>query len=154
MGPSGAEGVDIRELSPTHAAAVSAVETEVFGMDAWSKAQVEEELRSTWSTYLGAFDGAQLVGYSGAKGGVEGDLMTLAVLPTHRGEGLGRALVERLLGEVASRGMRKIFLEVRESNQAARGLYRSLGFTEVGVVRGYYRFPVEDAVTMVKAGLL
>lgn len=147
------DGLAIRALSPSHADAVSVLEIEIFGAEAWSRAQVEEELASPWTIYLGAFDGARLVGYAGAKGGVEGDLMTLAVLATHRGTGLGRALAERLLEEVASRGMRKIFLEVRESNRAARGLYANLGFKEIGVVADYYRSPPEDAVTMVKDGL-
>jgi ribosomal-protein-alanine N-acetyltransferase len=39
-------------------------------------------------------------------------------------------------------------LEVRASSEAARGLYRALGFVEQGRRRGYYREPVEDAVLM------
>jgi len=44
--------------------------------------------------------------------------------------------------------VRTAFLEVRESNDAARGLYGSRGFSEIGRRRGYYRRPVEDALVM------
>ena len=41
----------------------------------------------------------------------------------------------------------RVFLEVRESNQAARGLYSKLGFRETGSRPAYYSHPVEDAIT-------
>jgi len=41
-----------------------------------------------------------------------------------------------------------VYLEVRDSNARARGLYRSRGFEEVGRRRGYYQHPVEDAIVL------
>lgn len=138
----------VRSLGVEDAQEMHALETIVYPKDAWSKKQVEEELTSKWGTYLGAYVGEDLVGYVGAKGGVEGDIMTVAVDPTHRGMGIAGALVDRLLLRVRSRGMRKVFLEVRESNFAALRLYESHGFSRIGTVPDYYRHPVEDAVTM------
>ena len=53
-----------------------------------------------------------------------------------------------MLIELGGRGVRTAFLEVRESNSAARALYGSRGFTEIDRRRNYYRRPVEDALVM------
>ncbi|MGZ7144902.1 GNAT family N-acetyltransferase, partial [Streptococcus pyogenes] len=47
-----------------------------------------------------------------------------------------------------------VFLEVRESNKAARGLYEKFGFKKVGLRKKYYQNPVEDAVLMAREGQL
>lgn len=74
----------------------------------------------------------------------EWELLNLAVAPEFRRRGVARALLEALRS--ASRGA--IFLEVRESNEAARNLYKSLGFQEVGVRRQYYERSPESAIVM------
>ena len=77
----------------------------------------------------------------------EWELENVAVRPTSRRQGLGRALVERLLRVAHEASAARLFLEVRESNQAARGLYSQLGFLETGRRPAYYSHPVEDAIT-------
>jgi ribosomal-protein-alanine acetyltransferase len=77
-------------------------------------------------------------------GSGECELLNLAVAPEHRRQGIARALV-RALAEL-KRGT--IFLEVRESNRAARKLYKSMGFQEIGVRSDYYNFPSEAAIVM------
>jgi [ribosomal protein S18]-alanine N-acetyltransferase len=64
---------------------------------------------------------------------------------THQGEGIGRGLLDRLL-DIASGGV--VFLEVRTDNDAAIGLYESVGFAAVGVRKRYYRVSGADAYTM------
>ncbi len=78
----------------------------------------------------------------------EGEILNLGVAPAHRRQGIGRALVERVFQELAGRGVRTVYLEVRASNAAARQLYESLGFGEVARRARYYRRPVEDAVVL------
>jgi [ribosomal protein S18]-alanine N-acetyltransferase len=78
----------------------------------------------------------------------EGEILNLGVAVAERRHGLGRALAERLLEELGARGARSVFLEVRDSNTAARRLYEALGFREVGRRSRYYRRPVEDAVVL------
>jgi ribosomal-protein-alanine N-acetyltransferase len=80
--------------------------------------------------------------------GEDGELLNVAVEPERRGKGLAGQMVDALLIELAARGVRTAFLEVRESNQAARALYGSRGFTEIGRRTAYYRRPVEDALVM------
>lgn len=74
-------------------------------------------------------------------------LMDVAVAPTSRRRGVGRALVDELLAFARARGARLVVLEVRKSNTAAITLYESLGFVSVGVRRAYYD-DGEDAVDM------
>ncbi len=72
----------------------------------------------------------------------------LAVAPGHRRGGAASALLARTLAEGARLGARRIFLEVRQSNHAARQLYARLGFSVVGVRRRYYTHPDEDALVL------
>jgi ribosomal-protein-alanine N-acetyltransferase len=78
----------------------------------------------------------------------EGELANLAVAQSDRGKGIGRALLDAMLVDAASRGVSQIYLEVRESNTAARQLYTTRGFEEVGRRKQYYRTPTEDALIL------
>jgi ribosomal-protein-alanine N-acetyltransferase len=80
--------------------------------------------------------------------GEDAELLNVAVEPTFRGRGLAGQMLDAVMVELGGRGVRTAFLEVRESNSAARALYDSRGFTEVGRRRNYYRRPVEDALVM------
>ena len=80
----------------------------------------------------------------------EAELLTLAVDPLARRQGLGRALVQDFLTEARARGAETAFLEVAEGNPGALALYAGFGFKPTGRRRGYYRAAgrVEDAVLM------
>lgn len=145
------ENALIRSLSPDDTAAVSKLEPDLFGADAWSARLVGQELASPWAHYLGIFVEQELVGYGGIKGDLEADLMTIGVAASWRGLGLGRRLLDALLEAARVKGVEAVFLEVRESNVSARGLYERAGFKEVGRIPGYYRNPAEEAVRMVLA---
>jgi ribosomal-protein-alanine N-acetyltransferase len=81
----------------------------------------------------------------------EGEILNLGVAGAHRRRGLGRALVQQVLAVLSTLGVRVVYLEVRESNAAARRLYEALGFSEVARRARYYRWPVEDAVVLCTA---
>lgn len=78
----------------------------------------------------------------------EGELANLAVAPGARSRGIGAQLLDDVLMVATARGARTVWLEVRESNAAARALYGSRGFMEVGRRRRYYDDPVEDALVL------
>ena len=80
----------------------------------------------------------------------EAELLNIAVAAGQQRKGLGRAMLGEMLELARERNMRRVFLEVRPSNIAALALYRSSGFVEIGVRRGYYRNAngSEDAITM------
>lgn len=66
-------------------------------------------------------------------------LVLLAVRPTHRRHGIGRRLISWLLESARTAGMQSVHLELRASNEAARGFYRAMEFVETLLVPGYYR---------------
>jgi len=93
--------------------------------------------------------GGAIVGYVVAlEAADEGEILNLAVAPAGRRNGLGRALVQQILEVLTARGVRQVYLEVRESNEPARALYAAHGFKEVGRRKQYYRRPVEDAIVL------
>lgn len=78
----------------------------------------------------------------------DAELLNVAVDPDYRGRGLAGQMLDAVLIQLAGGGVRTAYLEVRESNRAARALYGSRGFKEIGRRRNYYRRPVEDALVM------
>lgn len=80
----------------------------------------------------------------------EAELLNIGVAVAHQRKGLGRKLLREMLELARAKKMQRIFLEVRPSNTAAVALYRSAGFVEVGVRRGYYQNlnGSEDALVM------
>ena len=75
------------------------------------------------------------------------NLNNIALTEKSRGRGLGRALIEYMENNEQAE---RCNLEVRVSNERAIGLYRSLGFEEVGLRKGFYSEPTEDALLMTK----
>jgi len=105
----------------------------------WGEAAWREELASPFGLYLALEEGGEPVGQIGLKlVGAEAHVMTLAVRPEHRRRGHARALVAAALGLATERGAAEAHLEVRPTNAAALGLYRSLGFVEAGRRPRYY----------------
>jgi len=75
-------------------------------------------------------------------------LLNVAILPEERRRGHARRLVEHMLAFALSSQCRLVMLEVRRSNEAALAMYRSFGFSSVGMRPGYYADNHEDAILM------
>lgn len=71
----------------------------------------------------------------------EAEVLSIGVLPRWQRRGIGRVLVEGLARAVKRAEAKRVFLEVAADNQAAFELYRGLGFTAVGMRKGYYDQP-------------
>ncbi|HYL54001.1 MAG TPA: ribosomal protein S18-alanine N-acetyltransferase [Gemmatimonadales bacterium] len=126
---------------------VSAIERAVFS-DPWSAHDFGECMASD-VLFLVAEEHGTVVGYVVAHAAAdEGEILNLGVASAHRRRGLGRALIQGVVALLGKRGVRLVYLEVRESNAGARRLYQSLGFGEVARRARYYRRPVEDAVVL------
>lgn len=80
--------------------------------------------------------------------GFEAHIMNIAVHPGVRRRGLAREMLSRVLALARRKAVEECFLEVRESNIPARGLYEKLGFEAVGRRKGYYQESGEDALVM------
>ncbi len=122
----------------------------------WSVESLRRELMRTerqqgdyTAIYLAAREGEQLVGYVGlwlCWG--EAHILTLAVAPQWRRQGIAQALMHAALTEAARQGCHYATLEYRVSNTAAAALYEKFGFRVVGRRRRYYRDTGEDAIVV------
>ena len=111
----------------------------------WSETVWREELESPFGLYLVLEEGGEIFGQIGVRHVLdELHITTLAVHPEHRRRGHARTLVAGALA--AFPGARRVHLEVRPSNAAARALYETLGFATSGLRRRYYGD--EDALLM------
>ncbi len=80
----------------------------------------------------------------------EASIANVATHPDFRRRGCASLLLDKMEEFLISRGVKDIYLEVRESNAPARALYESKGFRAVGIRKNYYRFPTENAFVMLK----
>ena len=114
----------------------------------WSAEGLAEELSNPHAVFRVAEDDAGAVlGYVGMHHLVdEGFITNVAVSPTHRRQGIAAALVTAAQEECRRRGIRRLGLEVRESNVAAIRLYERFGFVQDGKRPRFYSAPVEDAL--------
>jgi ribosomal-protein-alanine acetyltransferase len=78
--------------------------------------------------------------------GVEWEIENIAIAGPARRRGLGTRLLGEFLDLAKARGGEAVFLEVRDSNHAARSLYEKWAFTESGRRKKYYKDPQEDAI--------
>ena len=147
------QGKVVREAGVSDLARVWAIEKASFA-DPWGASEFRSVLDSPPTIFLVAADAGQkaVLGYAVALTVLdESEILNIAVDPEFRGHGVGGLLLDAALAEVKARGAVAVFLEVRESNEAARKLYRSRGFEELSRRRGYYRMPVEDALVLRRA---
>ncbi len=129
--------------------AVSQLEVVAFA-DPWMRQAFEVALKERHARFrvARARDGA-VAGYLIAWFVLdEGEIANLAVVPTARRRGVARALLEAIIAEARESRIGRLFLEVRESNAAARALYASMGFMPIARRPRYYRKPVEDAIVL------
>jgi len=82
----------------------------------------------------------------------EMQVMNLAVRPEARRHGLGRILLGIALARARRAGARRVLLEVRAGNAAARALYTECGFVPLVERKQYYSDPPEDALVLVREG--
>ncbi|HKW50327.1 MAG TPA: ribosomal protein S18-alanine N-acetyltransferase [Candidatus Eisenbacteria bacterium] len=131
---------------------VLAIEKVAF-TDPWSREMFRSELEVGGGTYARvAMRGNTLVGYLLAVMVVdEAHLGNLAVHPSERRSGVGQRLLDDLLETAREKGVARVTLEVRESNQIARKFYYRNEFIDVAMRKNYYRNPVEDAIVMLRS---
>lgn len=117
----------------------------------WTRGNFTDSLAAGYIAELLLTGDGGLVGYFVAMTGVdELHLLNITVAPDWQGLGHGQSLMAVLRQQALHLGLSTLWLEVRQSNERARALYRRLGYAEVGLRRGYY--PAvgarEDAVVM------
>jgi [ribosomal protein S18]-alanine N-acetyltransferase len=141
-------GLTIRGMGAQDISAILEIEKQSF-VTPWTRGMVEETLASPISTNFVMEEDGSLVGYimlySVAD---EAHILNLAVHRARRRKGHGSRLISHAIDHSEKRGVSDFFLEVRESNHGAQGLYGKHGFRIIGRRKRYYTETKEDALVM------
>jgi ribosomal-protein-alanine N-acetyltransferase len=129
-------------------------EKELFPYSPWNTAQFKEEFAGIPKTRFMsvAEDGNTIVGYCGVfvpAPGIEADILTVAVLPAYRRQGIAKEFMRQIEAYAIEREASAMMLEVELSNESAIKLYESLGYMKISVRMDYYG-PGKDAHVMRK----
>ncbi|MEO0016418.1 MAG: hypothetical protein RL589_899 [Actinomycetota bacterium] len=117
------------------------LDKELFPYSPWSASQYKEEFSSPTRHFVVAVDEAQsIIGYAGvfAPGGAEADVLTVGVVPSHRGKGIARHLMALITDWAHMQGSTAMMLEVKVDNAEAIGLYESLGYSKLNTRKDYF----------------
>ena len=130
----------IKNAEEKHIPFIKEAEARIFS-DGWSESALCSHLASSASRTLVAEEDGRMLGYLlGCVILPEGEIYRVASLPEARRRGVATALLNAFLEELPV-----CFLEVRQSNRAARTLYEKHGFSLVAERKNYYKAPAEDA---------
>ena len=125
-------GLSPRLAGPAEAKALSDIHAAAFDHP-WGAAEFEDLLAQS-EVFALIVEGGFILMRAAAG---ESEVMTLAVAPSHRRRGAGRALLEAAMAQAEARAVDAVFLEVAADNDPAIALYRSAGFEQVGRRKGY-----------------
>jgi len=140
----------VRTMMSADLTRIDELEHRLFA-DPWPRGSFLDALADPRAVCLVADRGGSVAGYLIATALPPlAELQNLGTAPDQQRAGVARALVDALLDTCRARGVRELALEVRVSNAAAQALYRTHGFQLVGLRRGYYRRPEEDALLMAR----
>lgn len=130
---------------------VMQIEEETFA-DPWSLNSFRRDIKENpYSLYLTAYQGNRLAGYIGGWLIIdELHITNLAVDSSVRKQGIATALIEELIRITKLKGISRVTLEVRVSNEPAINLYKKMGFESAGCRPRYYQNNNEDALIMWK----
>lgn len=113
----------------------------LFPYAPWSSGQYREEISAPTRYFVVAIDDAHsVIGYAGvfAPGGAEADILTVGVIPEHRGQGIARSLMALMTDWAKEKGSIAMMLEVKTDNLEAISLYESLGYVKLNIRKDYF----------------
>ena len=132
---------------------VAEIERQIFSIP-WSEKAFKDSMESDNTIYIVAKEDNNVTGYAGMYLSFEeGNITNVAVNPSSRRKGIGEKIVRDILNRAYEKGVRDVFLEVRETNSAAIALYEKIGFKEEGIRKNFYEKPKENALIMWKHNL-
>lgn len=143
--------MDFTRATPADARGIAELEEEIFP-DPWDYRSIVDLITTEGSMCFVAREGGRPVAYViGRLIAPEGELYRVATHPNYRRRGVAYRLLDYSVKTSRGRGLESLFLEVRSQNTAAIKLYSAYGFEKIGVRRGYYKNPADDAIIMLKA---
>ena len=133
---------------------LTSLERTLFPDYPWSQAQFKEEIAGigTSREFLLALNDGSVIGYAGimvVAAGVPADLLTIAVLPDFRGQGIAQSMLAALESWAQEKGATEVILEVDTKNESAIRLYEFAGYEKISIRANYYALGV-DALVMRK----
>jgi ribosomal-protein-alanine N-acetyltransferase len=134
-------GITYRQATAFDLPVFVSLDKQLFPYSPWSASQYKEEFFSPTRHFVVAVDQAQsIVGYAGvfAPGDAEADILTVGVVPDHRGKGIAKALMALITDWAKAQGSTAMMLEVKTDNKEAIGLYESLGYSQLNVRKDYF----------------
>lgn len=140
----------IEKTTPSHLSSICEIENASFS-DPWSEKALASIIDDPLTRFIStiAEDSDKVAGYAIMRILFkEAEILNFAVSRDFRRMGIGREMMDHLLHLAQTEGAEMVFLEVRESNTAARELYGSFGFSPITKRRNYYIKPTEDAIVM------
>lgn len=148
--------MNIRELTPSDADAVAALEAVLFADETpWSREVLLTQFAQPYTFYIGAFDDeGALLGYAGLamlgpRDDPEFEIHTIGVALAAQRRGVGKELMDQLV-HTADLLDGPMFLEVRTDNVAALGMYERYDFSVIGTRKNYYQLSGADAFSMMR----
>ena len=118
------------------------LDKELFPYSPWSASQYKEEFSSPTRHFVVALDEATehhwICRGLRARVQAEADVLTVGVVPAHRGKGIAKALMALITDWANAQGSTAMMLEVKTDNTDAIGLYESLGYSKLNVRKDYF----------------
>lgn len=143
----------IESMTVDDIAQVAEIERQIFSIP-WSEKTFRDSMESDNTIYIVAKENDNVAGYAGMYLSFEeGNITNVAVNPLSRRKGIGEKIVRDILNRAYEKGVRDVFLEVRETNSVAIALYEKIGFKEEGIRKNFYDKPRENALIMWKHNL-
>jgi ribosomal-protein-alanine N-acetyltransferase len=133
--------ITYREANAFDLSVFVSLDKELFPYSPWSASQYKEEFSSPTRHFVVAIDETEsIVGYAGvfAPGAVEADILTVGVVPAHRGKGIAKALMALITDWANAQRSTAMMLEVKTDNHEAIGLYESLGYSTLNIRKDYF----------------
>ena len=139
----------IRRLSTEDISNICSLQNKFFP-DGWSKSMLESAFSLGTFYGYGVFENSTLIAFITYTVGLDSvDIEDVLTHPDHRCKGFAKKLVSLVVDDVTAKGINKILLEVRSSNENAKNLYLGFGFKQISVRKKYYSDD-EDAIIMLK----
>lgn len=127
---------------------IAKLEEETFGEGSWDLDYFREILNNDFDLFYVVFNYQKVCAYGIIRALLDADILSIAVREDMRRKGLGHNLLKKMLLGAFKHGSRRVFLEVRSRNIPAIKLYDGIGFELVGIRKGYYSSPNDDALLM------
>ena len=139
--------ISFKELNTEFDQEISLIESRIH-RNPWSQEQIKESFQNKNNLVIGVFNQDELIGYCFILiAQTEAEILNIAIDINFQRKGLGEKLLKECIERLKSQKVKNLFLEVRQSNHAAKNLYSKMSFETIGIRKNYYS-DNEDASMM------